>query len=367
MYAYEAGLLNARVAGHSGQATQDRAPTSDESVSGDWTGTPGSRYQVLADYPDTLGSSYLEHGVTAGNICFGVIPFSVPAGSVIRRVNVWAFVAEPTAGINNFTGRLKVGGSYYNGSNLSPSGVTYRRSLSTHTVNPKSGVAWTVDDVNGVGPNALEAFGISSSDVNPVLRFSSIKIQVVYEVAYSGTEYVEMDVDPGFESTFVPREIGDYFFDNATMLIEAIVVPADATQPYYIYPSPDGRVLYDPVSPPVAIQVGWFIIPFDLYYQKDIVTEVGDGWFKTDALPGYDPVIYAGGFQVDARPPGGGSNFINIQPWLGSLYSDRILKYNVRITELKGELFDVAGYEQPYRRKVRMKLLLRELVQDAGT
>ena len=33
--------------------------------------------------------------------------------------------------------------------------------------------------------------------------------------------------------------------------------------------------------------------------------------------------------------------------------------YNVRITSLTGELFPVAGYELPYREKVKMKLLLR--------
>jgi hypothetical protein len=57
--------------------------------------------------------------------------------------------------------------------------------------------------------------------------------------------------------------------------------------------------------------------------------------------------------------------FFEVVPWLPTLVESRILKYNVRIMSLEGELFEVAGYEQLYRRKVRMKLLLRELVEDA--
>jgi hypothetical protein len=37
----------------------------------------------------------------------------------------------------------------------------------------------------------------------------------------------------------------------------------------------------------------------------------------------------------------------------------REMKYNVRIMSLTGKLFDVAGYDQPYRKNVKMKLLLR--------
>jgi hypothetical protein len=43
----------------------------------------------------------------------------------------------------------------------------------------------------------------------------------------------------------------------------------------------------------------------------------------------------------------------------------RYLRYSVRMTSLIGELFDVAGYDLAYRRNVKMKLLIRELLEDS--
>lgn len=52
-------------------ATQTRAPTSDYNFTGTWTGTDGSRYTLVDDYPDTTPDDYLDHGTVAGYIQFG--------------------------------------------------------------------------------------------------------------------------------------------------------------------------------------------------------------------------------------------------------------------------------------------------------
>ena len=164
-------------------ATQNRAPTSDEAVSGTWTGSAGTRYQAVDDYPDTAPADYLAHGTAAGNLTFGFTAFSIPAGATSISVQVRYYDAEPSVGNNNCAGRLKVGGNYYNAATHNPAGATYTARSDNWATNPKTAAAWTVDDVNGVGANALQAFGFYSGDANPAIRFSCVQLQVTYTPA----------------------------------------------------------------------------------------------------------------------------------------------------------------------------------------
>jgi hypothetical protein len=50
----------------------------------------------------------------------------------------------------------------------------------SYATNPKSGAAWTVDEVNGVGTNGLTAFGVRVTDASPTVAFSSAQLQVTY-------------------------------------------------------------------------------------------------------------------------------------------------------------------------------------------
>ncbi|MFA6046572.1 MAG: hypothetical protein WC718_16425 [Phycisphaerales bacterium] len=160
--------------------TQTRNPTSDEAVAGTWSGSAGTRYQAVDDHPDSAGADFLAHGTTAGNLTFGFAAFNVPAGSTGLSIDVLYYDAEPANGNNNSAARLKVGGNYYNSATHNPAGATYTLRTKSWATNPKSGVAWTVDDVNGVGVNALEAFGLYSTDANPVYRVASVLLQVTY-------------------------------------------------------------------------------------------------------------------------------------------------------------------------------------------
>jgi hypothetical protein len=104
----------------------------------------------------------------------------VPAGATSISVQVRYFDAEPSNGNNNCAGRLKVGGTYYNAATHNPSGSTYTARSDNWATNPITATAWTVDDVNGVGANALQAFGFYSGDANPAIRFSCVQLQVTY-------------------------------------------------------------------------------------------------------------------------------------------------------------------------------------------
>lgn len=160
-------------------STQVRAPTSDESVSGTWSGSAGSRYTLVDDYPDTGAADVLTHGTTAGNICFGFTAFSIPAEAANISVQVMYRDDEASSGTNNIAGRVKVGGNYYNASTHNPSTTATNRSDNWAT-NPKSATAWTVTDINGGGSNALQAFGLYSSDANPTWFVTGIQVQVTY-------------------------------------------------------------------------------------------------------------------------------------------------------------------------------------------
>jgi hypothetical protein len=160
--------------------TAARAPTSDESISGTWSGSAGTRYTLVDDYPDTTPNDILTHGTTAGNICFGFSAFTIPADATSISVQVMYRDDEASSGTNSCAGRLKVGGSYYNASTHNPSTTATNRSDSWAT-NPKTTQAWTPAQINGTdGTNDLQGFGIYSGDANPTFFVTGIQVQVTY-------------------------------------------------------------------------------------------------------------------------------------------------------------------------------------------
>lgn len=155
-----------------------RGPTSDEAVSGTWDGTAGSRYTLVDDHPDAAGSDYLTHGTTAGNLTFGFPAFTIAGENTVASVQVIYYDQRTGGATSNAAGRLKVGASYFNASTHAPANGTWTLESDTWTQNPATSAAWTVDQVNGSGANALAAFGFFSTDANPTVRFSSVIVRV---------------------------------------------------------------------------------------------------------------------------------------------------------------------------------------------
>lgn len=161
-------------------ATQSRNPTSDTAVSGTWTGSAGTRYTLVDDYPDSGGVDKLTHGTTAGYIVLGFSAFSIPAGSTAITVAVKWYDQKTSTPVCNIRSRLRVGGSDYNAaSSIAPATSITARSQAWAT-NPRSAAAWTVDDINGVGGNALTGVGWYSTDASPTINLTSIQIEVTY-------------------------------------------------------------------------------------------------------------------------------------------------------------------------------------------
>lgn len=118
----------------------------------------------------------------------GFSAFTVPAGSTSISVQVIYYDfknGSQTAAngalirCNDTTNRLSATHNPGNGN-----GAIALRTLN-YATNPKSGAAWTVDEVNGVGTNGLTAFGFSVTDASPSSTFSSAVLQVTYTEASS--------------------------------------------------------------------------------------------------------------------------------------------------------------------------------------
>lgn len=166
-------------------ATQTRNPTSDVSFTGTWSAAP--RWSAVDDYPDSGNpvADSITHGTTAGEGLFGFSAFSVPAGSTGISVQVKYWVFKNGSQSCNIKARIRCNdttgrdfGTSHNPGNGNANITSYTDDYGAN--NPKTGSAWTVDDVNGVGTNGLTAFGVVSTDANPTLTLSCIQLQVTY-------------------------------------------------------------------------------------------------------------------------------------------------------------------------------------------
>lgn len=161
-------------------ATETRNPTSDVDVIGTWTGSVGSRYTVVDDYPDSSGVDELTVGTIAGYLVCGYSALSIPAGSTITKVEVLYYDYKNGSLAAALAGALQVGGTIYNASYHDPANGSRTQRTDTWTTNPATGAAWTVNDVNGSGANPLQAFGVRSNDANPTVTISSIQLLITY-------------------------------------------------------------------------------------------------------------------------------------------------------------------------------------------
>jgi hypothetical protein len=134
--------------------------------------------------PDN-NSSYIQTATNGDYDVFGYSAFSVPAGATINSVSVIFVAADGNFnGNNRMEPVLRVGGTdYKNSSNYNPSNQqpTYDAPYTANwATNPATAAAWTVDDVNGIGANPLQGFGVNSEDSSPTLRVTQVYIEVDY-------------------------------------------------------------------------------------------------------------------------------------------------------------------------------------------
>lgn len=181
------------VAPRSAQATdQTRFPTGDISAAGTWSvypTSPTTKWDKVDETPHDSDSTYLLHGTTAGNALFSFSAFSIPAGSTISDLTVTLVARDNTSGTNKMQPAITVNGTNYLTTSTSTNVATSYGPISyAYTTNPDTGAAWTVDDINGIGSNTLQGFGVRSADANPQIRVTQVFAEVNYTTMTVATD-----------------------------------------------------------------------------------------------------------------------------------------------------------------------------------
>jgi len=143
--------------------------------------------------------------------------FTVPAGSTITNLAIYyrACDVATVPGTNNIRAAIKSGGSYYATTDAGQNpGATFTTYSYTFATNPKTTAAWTLDDINGVGANPLQQFGISSSDLSPNAGISMVYAQVNYVTANNERIRVQVSWDGG--TTWSSQQTTDLTGTEAT-------------------------------------------------------------------------------------------------------------------------------------------------------
>ncbi len=165
---------------------QRRLPTSDSAVQ--WSRSSGSNNYELVDDPYTNpddDTTYTYTNTQTNKDLFSFTVLAVPVGSVITNVQVIGRFRRMEAGGDSLIRELlKVNGVIYEGLlQQLPYGtpsVFVDRSY-TWSVNPNTGLAWTLDDINGIGSNPLQTFGYECVGYNKIVRCTQVYMKVNYE------------------------------------------------------------------------------------------------------------------------------------------------------------------------------------------
>jgi len=151
---------------------QKRQPTGDHSSVGNWTVfpvVPGTKWDKVNEVDQDGDATYIRIDALGGEVLFTSPNFNIPAGStnitllmeVISRIEG---VAPPDAEGKIF---IRVNGTNYESASwreLSDQAAYEYSNMQSISNNPDTGLPWTVDDINGVGPNPLQAWGIKVKD-----------------------------------------------------------------------------------------------------------------------------------------------------------------------------------------------------------
>jgi len=215
-------------------------PTSDEATLGTWTKSTGASFfgcvdETPASDADFITCTALDTG--RGRQTFGYAAFAIPAGSVQIQVNVYNRDKDAN-GVANVGGALKVNGTYYDAAGRDPT-TAYVGYIDSWATNPNTGLAWTVNDINGAGASPLQAFGVTTNDTTPNVSCSQCYIEVVYDILRQLTqEVVESDVLQTDRVRTLYQEIveSDVLQTDRLRMLFQLVVEVDLA-------APTGRIL----------------------------------------------------------------------------------------------------------------------------
>ncbi len=158
-------------------SSQTRVPTGDGNNHGTWNSSP--RWDDV-DETTPNDSDYITGTTDSGENyqLFTFSPFSIPAGSPIANLNIYFRARDSSSGTNNIRASIKVNGNRYEAVLSENPGTAFTTYGYSFSINPDTGLDWTVDDLNGTGSSPLEQFGVFSTDLNPDIRVSMVYAEV---------------------------------------------------------------------------------------------------------------------------------------------------------------------------------------------
>lgn len=162
-------------------ATQTRRPTGDGDNSGSFGTYPTAAYKYLNIDEAVADDNDFFYDIDASAVyhCFTMPNFSCPDGAVFEHLAVVARVSGyPGIQIQLMA---KVNGTLYYGGAEYISGPTEYK-IKYFTTNPDTSSAWTVADMNGVGSNPLQQFGIYIGPSNWTVNVFQMYVVATYSL-----------------------------------------------------------------------------------------------------------------------------------------------------------------------------------------
>jgi hypothetical protein len=184
-YLYWTGWIDWNMYNPLPSGSETRYPSGDISRGGDWDKTT-SMYSYVDEVGEHDGDASYLLTETSGwwdssyvLFAFPSFSVSVPLGEEITGLTVSLVARDNTSGGNNMRPAIRVGGSNYLTVSSSQEVQTSYSTISyTYRTNPRTGQRWTANDINGIGSNALQGFGVYSRDADPKIRLTQVYARV---------------------------------------------------------------------------------------------------------------------------------------------------------------------------------------------
>jgi len=163
-------------------ADDHRHPTANGSASS-WTASGAtSAWQCVDDETPNDDTDTIYPTVNGQQALFAFSAFGIPAGAVVSSLDVTYRHKKTGSSAANIHSVLKVGDTVYHSTDggVNPTNGVWNDRTYQYTTNPKSATAWTADDINGSGTNALQEFGVDTTDITPRVYCTQVFATVNY-------------------------------------------------------------------------------------------------------------------------------------------------------------------------------------------
>ena len=163
-----------------------RYPESDDAeTDGTFTYVPSSPETVWDkvddpyDNPDE-DSTYVIHQSNETNYTADSTAFAIPAGSTIDLLEIVLRHKKIGSGAASIETSIKVGDTWYDADITDPTQDVWSDTRTEYPNNPNTSQPWTVDQINGIGGNALDTFGWYVTDADPDVYVTNVLLRVLY-------------------------------------------------------------------------------------------------------------------------------------------------------------------------------------------